>query len=229
MTVPEAMRDRRLRRFPLRRVRVSAARATLSIVTPRFDAVIGPQAALVARGRRPMPYWAEVWPASVAIARAVMRGPDLTGQRALDLGCGLGLPGAACAARGAAVTVADRDPEALAFAHFNAERAGRVPAEAIPLDWHRSCAAGTYDLILLSDVAYRDEHAAPLRRHLDECLTPTGRALIADPFRATAGRFLASLAPEYCTELTEEETHFDGRTTPVRVGWITPAPASRPS
>ena len=38
-----------------------------------------------------MPYWAEVWPSGLALARHVA-GLDLTGLAVLELGCGLGLP-----------------------------------------------------------------------------------------------------------------------------------------
>ena len=44
-----------------------------------------------------LPYWAELWPSALALARAVARRP-LTGRRTLELGCGLGLPPAAAAA-----------------------------------------------------------------------------------------------------------------------------------
>ena len=38
-----------------------------------------------------LPYWAELWPSSLALARAIA-GRALRGARTLELGCGLGLP-----------------------------------------------------------------------------------------------------------------------------------------
>src|SRR4051794_2998884 len=49
-----------------------------------------------------LPYWAELWPAGVALARAVAE-RELAGQRVLELGCGLALPSLAAAACGARV------------------------------------------------------------------------------------------------------------------------------
>jgi len=45
-----------------------------------------------------MPYWAELWPAGIALAEAL---PDrLDGVRVVELGCGLGVPSLVAAARG---------------------------------------------------------------------------------------------------------------------------------
>ena len=48
-----------------------------------------------------LPYWAELWPSALALARVVARRP-LTGRRTIELGCGLGLPAIAAAAAGGA-------------------------------------------------------------------------------------------------------------------------------
>src|SRR3954469_10523451 len=37
-----------------------------------------------------LPYWAELWPAGLALARALP--DDLAGVRVVELGCGLGVP-----------------------------------------------------------------------------------------------------------------------------------------
>src|SRR4051812_115944 len=46
-----------------------------------------------------LPYWAELWPSGVALARAVSP-RALRGARTLELGCGLGLPSIAAALAG---------------------------------------------------------------------------------------------------------------------------------
>src|SRR5204862_8262946 len=43
-----------------------------------------------------LPYWADLWPSGVALARRVA-GLDLAGARVLELGCGLALPSFAAA------------------------------------------------------------------------------------------------------------------------------------
>src|SRR4051812_50149306 len=46
-----------------------------------------------------LPYWAELWPSGVALARDVSS-RSLRGARTLELGCGLGLPSMAAALAG---------------------------------------------------------------------------------------------------------------------------------
>jgi predicted nicotinamide N-methyase len=53
-----------------------------------------------------LPYWAEVWPSAVALAYSLAR-EDLVGLRAIELGCGVGLPTIAALDRGAMVLATD--------------------------------------------------------------------------------------------------------------------------
>src|SRR5439155_14224135 len=59
-----------------------------------------------------LPYWAELWPSGLALARYVA-GLDLVGRKVLELGCGLGLPSLAAALRGADVLATDWADEAI--------------------------------------------------------------------------------------------------------------------
>src|SRR5215204_4791828 len=68
-----------------------------------------------------LPYWAELWPSALALARVVARRP-LTGRRTIELGCGLGLPAVAAALAGARVLATDWSPDAVAMTARNAQR-----------------------------------------------------------------------------------------------------------
>src|SRR5687768_7816263 len=59
-----------------------------------------------------LPYWAELWPSGVALAREVA-GRPLAGVRVLELGCGLGMPSLAAALGGAHVLATDWAPDAI--------------------------------------------------------------------------------------------------------------------
>ena len=61
-----------------------------------------------------LPYWAELWPSSLALARMIA-GRALRGARTLELGCGLGLPSIAAALAGGRVLATDWSPEAVAM------------------------------------------------------------------------------------------------------------------
>src|SRR3954447_23830239 len=68
-----------------------------------------------------LPYWAELWPSSLALARAIA-GRALRGARTLELGCGLGLPSIAAALAGGRVLATDWSPAAVEMTAVNAER-----------------------------------------------------------------------------------------------------------
>lgn len=212
------MQDPRLRRFRLRRHRLHCAGGGLSVVAPaRGDDLLEGDAALECLRRRQMPYWAEIWPASVGLARQLMRGPDLGGLRALDLGCGIGIAGLAAATKGAEVTFADLSEDALNFAMFNARGIDAERRHRLCFDWFETTVAGTFDLLLLADVAYEERNFSPLRRHLRECLAADGEALIADPFRAASGHFLDWIQPEFSVSNSRIDTSFGGERSELRL------------
>lgn len=221
MTVPLALQDPNLSRFRLRRQRIHAAGGALSMVTPASSESLL-QGAGIERFDRDgeIPYWADLWPASVAIARQLMRGRELEGRRVLDLGCGLGLAGVAAGRRGAEVLFADREPDALRFALFNARQNGVRQATTQQLDWQQQTVSGTFDLMCMADVAYDEKHHEPLLRHLERCLRPGGEALWADPYREAGYRFLERAAARYPAQIIETDTHHGGRRQPLRLVWF---------
>src|SRR5689334_21775933 len=80
-----------------------------------------------------LPYWADVWPSGLALAGAVA---ELVrpGERAVELGCGLGIASIAAALAGAEVLATDWSPEALEFTRENAARNG-VRVETLLVSW----------------------------------------------------------------------------------------------
>jgi predicted nicotinamide N-methyase len=140
-----------------------------------------------------MPYWAELWPSGVALARAVC-GVALGGRRVVELGCGgLALPSIAAALAGGRVLATDWAHDALGLARANAERNG-ADLEVERAAWgdgDRLAARAPFDLVLAADVLYE-------RRNLDllEPLLPRlGREVwLADPGRPLLEEFLARLA-----------------------------------
>jgi predicted nicotinamide N-methyase len=80
-----------------------------------------------------LPYWAEVWPSGVALARFVA-GRSLAGLRVLELGCGLALPSITAARGGARVLASDWAPDAIALVPENARRNG-VEIETTLASW----------------------------------------------------------------------------------------------
>ena len=144
-----------------------------------------------------LPYWAELWPSALALARAVARRP-LTGRRTLELGCGLGLPAIAAAAAGARVLATDWSPDAVAMTARNAERNG-VALEARLFRWDADPAqlGPPWPLVLASDVLYEARNVAPLLELLTRLTAAAGEVWLADPGRAPAAGFLATAAERW--------------------------------
>lgn len=216
--MPEAKADPALRRFELRRLRVPLGGGFLNLVVPEARRILRSAAVAEATrfGQEP-PYWARIWPASIALARFV-RQVDCRGLRAVDLGCGLGVAGMAAGLAGAAVTFADRDRDALAFAAWNAERAGLVHSPSVQeLDWSKDHLAGSFDVILLADVSYARRHHAGLRAQIAAALAIDGVVVHADPDRPEAERFLADLAKDLSVHTAHTAVRHDGHAVAVRL------------
>ena len=135
-----------------------------------------------------LPYWAELWPSSLALARAI-GGRALRGARTLELGCGLGLPSIAAALAGGRVLATDWSAEAVAMTAVNAERNG-AGVETLVCSWTAPeplLARAPWGLVLASDVLYEARNGDVLL----ELLPRLGaEVLLADPGRPPAGRFL---------------------------------------
>ena len=140
-----------------------------------------------------LPYWADVWPSSIALARAVRSMPG-EGRTLLELGCGVGLVAAAALRAGFEVTVSDYYDDALAFARMNgAANASREPKTMI-LDWrHLPIAIPAFDIVVGADVLYESAYGEVVARAIATTLARDGRALIADPGRVGSPAFFEAL------------------------------------
>jgi len=133
--------------------------------------------------------------ASLALAETLLRGPDLTGLRAVELGCGLGLAGIAAGLRGAHVTFTDGEDEALVHALGNARAAG-VPDDLLDarlLDWEDPAEGPGFDLLLGAEIGYDYLTHGALVALIPGLLAPRGRALLADRRRLVVDRWIGRL------------------------------------
>jgi predicted nicotinamide N-methyase len=138
-----------------------------------------------------LPYWAELWPSAIALARYLSR-ENLTRKRVIELGCGVGLPTVVALARGAEVLATDHYEAALDFTAHNARtNLGRDPETAL-LDWYAPDTErfGTFDLAFAADVLYERRNAPALADLVPGLLEPGGEAVFADPRRKDAPPFL---------------------------------------
>jgi predicted nicotinamide N-methyase len=135
-----------------------------------------------------LPYWAELWPSGVALARLIA-GRALKGARVLELGCGLGLPSIAAALAGGRVLATDWSPVAIDLLRDNAAR-NEAELELAVVSWTEPgplLERAPFDLVLAADVLYEQRNVEPLA-----ALLPSlgGEVLLADPGRPPLEAFL---------------------------------------
>ena len=150
-----------------------------------------------------LPYWADLWPAARMLARAVLREPWPVGLTALEIGCGLGLPGVAALARGLRVIFSDIDATALHLASGNARRNGFDNFELLQLDWRNPPANLQVPVVLASDLIYERRHVEPLAELIARVLTPDGIGLLTDQDRPPAPYLRDALASNGLTFTTQ--------------------------
>lgn len=141
-----------------------------------------------------LPYWAELWPSARALAHEILK-LDCVPDRAIELGCGVGLPSLALLHRGVEVLATDYYEEALLRTQHNATRNQLNGLATRHLDWrHPPLDLPSFPLAVASDVLYEQRNAEALVALLPHILGEGGTLLLADPGRVYLHGFLDGIA-----------------------------------
>jgi len=130
-----------------------------------------------------MPYWADLWPAALAMARHILEMPEPP-QRAIELGCGIGLVSLALISRGVDVVATDYEDDALGYVRRNAAHNGLAAPRTAMLDWRAPSGVEPAPLVVAADVLYEARHVRALAHCFELLVAPGGRGVIADPGRS---------------------------------------------
>ena len=171
-----------------------------------------------------LPYWAQLWPSGVALARAVAT-RALKGARVVEIGCGLGLPSIAAARAGGRVLATDWSPTAVDLVRANAERNGAA-LEAAVVSWTDPAPLlerAPFQLVLAADVLY-ERRSVPVLADLLPRLG--GEVLLADPGRPVAVPFFEGVDGKWSVTTTTRDGIEIHRFTPyAEANGRTPPPA----
>jgi predicted nicotinamide N-methyase len=107
----------------------------------------------------------------------------LQGTRAVELGCGLGLPSLVAACRGASVTATDYHPHNEPYLRRNLDLNGMTGVAYRVLDWGAPPQQEAYGLVFGSDLLYEERKVGVLVACAAALCAPGGRIIIADPGR----------------------------------------------
>ncbi|CCO23859.1 class I SAM-dependent methyltransferase [Maridesulfovibrio hydrothermalis] len=132
-----------------------------------------------------LPYWAELWPASVLLGEWLYRNAELIkGAKCLDLGCGLGLTAIIGQSLGAEVVAFDYELAPLYFARNNAVANKTGQPLWLQMDWRDPSLAGnSFDFIWGGDILYEKRFFDPLEKLFRRVLKPGGTIWMAEPSR----------------------------------------------
>lgn len=137
-----------------------------------------------------VPCWADIWPAAYGLAYFIWETVDFTpGEKVLELGAGMGLPGIVSALKGAKLTLSDFNPTALEMAGENARENG-LEAALLQEDWRLFTSKEKFDYILASDILYDPKLNYFLGKIFLNNLRPGGKVIISHPERKATQIFL---------------------------------------
>lgn len=143
-----------------------------------------------------LPYWTDLWPAARMLAKVILRDSWTPHLEALEIGCGLGLPGIAALRAGLQVTFSDYDATALQFAAANARLNGFDTFKTLLLDWREPPDGLRVPVLLGSDLIYELRSVDPLVRLIKRLLAPEGVCLLTDEDRVPSARLRETLGAE---------------------------------
>lgn len=154
----------------------------------------------------PFPYWAQIWPAAIALSNFLDNHSDYVfDKQVLELAAGLGLPSLVAAGLGAKkVCVSDQSEEAVQVLQqaINHNRFNNM--ESRWLNWHQLPDNLHPDVLLLSDINYDPAEFDTLFHVLNRFLQKGTLIILSTPQRLMAKPFINRLMP-WCIQQENEQ------------------------
>jgi predicted nicotinamide N-methyase len=129
------------------------------------------------------PLWAKIWKASWVLSAYLAEMPVDGNRRILEVGGGVGLVSIVAAAFGHQITMTEYNPDALNFARANACRNNCPELPIFKLDWHHSELSQQFEMIVASEITYKEEDFSPLIQLFKSSLKPDGEIILASEIR----------------------------------------------
>ena len=178
--------------YPIELTQISAEKA---IYTPNYELVKEIYTSLLIMDpNTPFPFWAKLWPSSIALFDVLKARPHLIqNKHVLEIGAGIGLPSLMMAGVAKSIQISDYDKEAVALLQKNIEHLQLQNAEALQLDWNAIPENLQPDVILLSDVNYDPGQFDVLIHLIDKFMNQGCAIILSTPQRIMASPFVQKL------------------------------------
>jgi predicted nicotinamide N-methyase len=188
--------------YPLQLTQISAEKA---IYVPAYDAVKAIYTDLLAVDTAtPFPYWAKVWPSSIALHNLLKKHPSLIRDKTvLELGAGVGLPALMIADITKSIIISDYNSKAVELLQKNIKHLQLQNVRAMQLDWNTIPENITAEVIILSDVNYDPTQFETLTKLIEKFIHQGCTIILSTPQRIMASPFVLELASYIVAEYLE--------------------------
>jgi predicted nicotinamide N-methyase len=178
--------------YPFQLTQISAEKA---IYIPLYEGVQEVYKSLLKLNHTtPFPFWAKLWPSSIAMLDILKAHPHLIqNKHVLEIGAGIGLPSLMIADIARSIQISDYDLEAVALLQQNIEHLQLQNAEALQLDWNAIPENIQPDVVLLSDVNYDPTQFDVLIHLIDKFILQGSTIILSTPQRIIASPFVQKL------------------------------------
>ena len=178
--------------YPIQLTQISAEKA---IYIPDYEKVKEIYTSLLNLDpNTPFPFWAKLWPSSIALLDVLKAHPHLIqNKHILEIGAGIGLPSLMMAGIAKSVQISDYDKEAVDLLQKNIEHLQIQNAEALQLDWNAIAENIHPDVVLLSDVNYDPAQFDTLITLIDKFMRQGSTIILSTPQRIMASPFVLKL------------------------------------
>ena len=178
--------------YPIQLTQISAKKA---IYIPLYEGVQEVYASLLNLDpNTPFPFWAKLWPSSIALLDVLKAHPHLIqNKHVLEIGAGIGLPSLMMADIARSIQISDYDKEAVALIQKNIEHLQLQNAEALQLDWNNVPENLNPEVIILSDVNYDPTQFDLLISLINKFIHQGCTIILSTPQRIMASPFVQNL------------------------------------
>lgn len=178
--------------YPIQLTQISAEKA---IYIPAYEAVKTIYASLLKLDpNTPFPFWAKLWPSSIALHDVLKANPYLIqNKHVLEIGAGIGLPSLMLAPITKSIQISDYDKEAVELLQKNIEHLQLQNAEALQLDWNNMPENMNAEVLILSDVNYDPTQFETLTKLIDKFIHQGCTIILSTPQRIMASPFVQKL------------------------------------
>ncbi len=168
----------------------------LNLWIPNLEQIkISYEQELINQPATPFPFWAKLWPASIALTDFLQSNTHwVENKKILEIGAGIGLPSFSIATLAKEVLISDHAADAIVLMNENIKHLQLTNVNAACLDWNHFPVEIKADTILLSDVNYAPEQFKQLLNLLKRFIAEGSTIILATPQRIMGVPFVTSLA-----------------------------------